>query len=73
MGKNEGSQLEGAVVVGTGELVDVEEVWSSVPVGLAFTGRSGWSVGLAIRLVAVDTGAMVVVAPAIVVVAIISS
>ena len=68
MGRKEGSQLEG-LVVASGLLLEVGVFSSSVvPVGLAFTGRSGWSVGLAIRLVAVLTGANVVVAPAIVVV-----
>ena len=69
VGKKDGSQELAELVAGG--VVEVVEglVWSSVPVGLALTGRSGWSVGLPIREVTGAVGTAVVV-PAIVVVAI---
>lgn len=68
VGKKDGSQLE-TLVVAAGLPLDVGVFSSSVvPEGFALMGLSGWSVGLAIRLVWVLTGAIVVVAPTMVVV-----
>lgn len=70
MGKKEGSQLEG-VLVGVEVSEGAEEVGdassSDVPVGFEFTGRSGWSLGLARAALEVGTETGVVEAPRVVV------
>jgi hypothetical protein len=72
VGRNEGIQVEFVdEASGAAEAVDVGETSSSsVPVGLALTGRSGWSVGLDMRLVEAPVGREVteVVVPEMVVV-----
>jgi len=73
VGKNDGSQLLAAVVVAAGSLDSVGVVWSSVPEGLALTGRSGWSVGLVMMFVLDGAGAIGVGAPWMVVVEMISA